>query len=84
MAIVCDPQGNAIHVIDVALRKVTWKLDTGGSPRGVTIARDGRTAYVTIADDPSVAIIDLTDRKLIRRVGVGASPDGVGAGPFAP
>ncbi|HUQ83563.1 MAG TPA: hypothetical protein VM076_20595 [Gemmatimonadaceae bacterium] len=82
-AIVCDPQRNAIHVIDVALRKVIWKLDTG-SPRGVTIAHDGKTAFVTVADDPSVAIIDLAARKLVRKVGVGASPDGVGAGPIAP
>ena len=33
-AIVCDPQGNAIHVIDVAARKQLWKLDGLGSPRG--------------------------------------------------
>ena len=82
-AIICDPQGNAIHVADVASRKVVWKLDALGSPRGVTISPDGRTAFVTLADDPAVGVIDLVERKLVRKIGVGASPDGVGYGPPA-
>jgi len=41
-AIICDPQGNAIHVADVALRKVVWKLDGLGSPRGVPSRLTGR------------------------------------------
>ena len=80
-AIICDPQGNAIHVADVATRKVVWKLDALGSPRGVTIAPDGKTAFVTLADDPAVGVIDLVGKKLVRKIGVGASPDGVGYGP---
>jgi DNA-binding beta-propeller fold protein YncE len=80
-AIVCDPQGGAIHVIDVATRAVSWKLDGLGSPRGVSIAADGRTAFVTLADGPSVGVVDLVSRKLVRSIGVGASPDGLGYGP---
>ena len=68
----------------MATRKVTWKLDALGSPRGVTIAPDGRTAFVTLADDPAVGVIDLVERKLVRKIGVGASPDGVGYGPPGP
>ena len=68
----------------IATRKVVWKLDSLGSPRGVTIAPDGRTAFVTLADDPAVGVIDLVERKLVRKIGVGASPDGVAYGPSAP
>jgi YVTN family beta-propeller protein len=81
VAIICDPQGDRIHVADVASRKVLWTLDGLGSPRGINIAPDGRTAFVTLAADQTVGIIDLTQRKLARKVGVGASPDGVWYGP---
>ena len=60
-----------------------WKLDALGSPRGVTIAPDGKTAFVTLAEDPAVGVIDLVERKLVRKIGVGPSPDGVGFGPPA-
>jgi YVTN family beta-propeller protein len=81
-AIICDPQGDRIHVADVALRKVIWTLGPLGSPRGVTIAPDGRTAFVALAEDPSMGVVDLVERKLTRKVTVGASPDGVGYGPI--
>jgi YVTN family beta-propeller protein len=80
-AIICDPQGDRIHVADVQARKVSWTLDGLGSPRGVNIAPDGKTAFVTLAADETVGIIDLEQRRLVRKVGVGASPDGVWYGP---
>jgi DNA-binding beta-propeller fold protein YncE len=80
-AIICDPQGDQIHIADVAERKVVWSLGSLGSPRGVAIAPDGKTAFVTLAQDPSVAIVDLVARKIVRKVAVGSSPDGVGFGP---
>jgi DNA-binding beta-propeller fold protein YncE len=60
---------------------VIWKLDGLGSPRGVSIAADGKTAFVTLAADPAVGVVDLVERKLVRKIGVGVSPDGVGYGP---
>ena len=80
-AIVCDPDGGAIHAIDVATRAVAWKLDGLASPRGVNIAPDGRIAFVTLADDPSVGMVDMATHKLVRTITVGPSPDGVGYGP---
>jgi YVTN family beta-propeller protein len=81
IAIVCDAEGNSIQVIDIASRKVAWTLDGLGAPRGVNISPDGKTAFVTLAGDQTVAIIDLEQRKLSRKIGVGASPDGVWYGP---
>ena len=80
IAIVCDAQGDMIHVADVASRKVIWTLGSLGSPRGVSIAPDGRTAFVTLAASSSVGVVDLVTHKLTRTIGVGASPDGVGYG----
>lgn len=79
-AIACDPEAGAIHIIDVATR-TAWKLDGLASPRGVIFAGDGAFAFVTLAGGPSVGVVDLTARKVVRTIGVGESPDGVGYGP---
>ena len=81
IAMICDPQANKVHVADVAQHKVIWSLEGLGSPRGVTIAPDGKTAFVTLNSDRTVAVVDLTTRTILRKIGVGASPDGVGFGP---
>ena len=81
IAIICDPQGDALHVADVAERKVIWKLEKIGSPRGVNIAPDGRSAFVTLAADETMGVIDLEARKLTRKIKVEKSPDGVWFGP---
>jgi YVTN family beta-propeller protein len=81
LMIICDPQGDRIHVADVALRKVIWSLGGLGSPRGANIAPDGKTAFVTLAADETMGVIDLEKRVLTRKVRVGTSPDGVWYGP---
>lgn len=50
-------------------------------PRGVRVAGDNRTAFVTLIDDDVVAAIDIVDMRVLMRVPVGAYPDGVGWGP---
>jgi YVTN family beta-propeller protein len=47
----------------------------------VNIAPDGKSAFITLAGDQAVAILDLETRKLTRKIGVGVSPDGVWYGP---
>ena len=80
VAMVCDPKGNRIHVADVRARKVEWTLELP-SPRGVNIAPDGKSAFVTLAGDETMGVVDLEARKLTRAVKVGKSPDGVWFGP---
>jgi hypothetical protein len=41
------------------------------------IASDNRTALVTLNNESAVGVIDLVDRKVLRKFPVGASPDGV-------
>jgi DNA-binding beta-propeller fold protein YncE len=81
LAIICDPEGDKLHIADVRARKVIWTLDAIGSPRGVNIAPDGKTAFVTLAADETMGVVDLEARKLTRRIKVEKSPDGVWFGP---
>ncbi len=69
---ICDPQANKVHVADVAQRKVIWSPEGLGSPRGVTIAPDGKTAFVTLNSDRTVAAVDLTTRTIVRKKSLSA------------
>ena len=74
---ICDPEGGAIHVVDVKTRALLGAVGGLGSPRGVSIAPDSRTAFVTLNASSEVAVVDLETRAVLRRFPVGASPDGV-------
>ena len=80
-AIVCDPEGDMIHVADVAARKIAWTLDGLGSPRGVNISPDGKTAFVTLAGGRDDGHRRSRDAKADAAVKVEKSPDGVWYGP---
>lgn len=77
MAIV-DGMGGRLVVADVASHMVEGTIDLP-EPRGVAIAPDSRTAWVTLAGG-EVAEVDLTTFTELRRFAVQASPDGVAIG----
>lgn len=77
MAIV-DGMGNRLVVADVAAHAVAGTIDLP-EPRGVAIAPDSRTAWVTLAGG-EVAEVDLATFTELRRFAVQASPDGVAIG----
>lgn len=61
---------NAIVGIDVARRKVVAPIDTGGSAHWLTLASDGRRAYVSHKQTPSLAIVDLLKRRVVGQVDI--------------
>jgi DNA-binding beta-propeller fold protein YncE len=77
MAVV-DGQGNQLLIADVASHAYVGSIPLS-SPRGVVIASDNRTAYVTLAEG-ALAVVDIQDLGVQRTVAVQASPDGVGTG----
>jgi YVTN family beta-propeller protein len=46
-------------------------VPVGTSPRGITIARDGKTAYVANTLDDSVTVIDLTHLEAVEQIDLG-------------
>jgi DNA-binding beta-propeller fold protein YncE len=75
---VVDGEGNQLRIADVASHAYVGSIPLS-SPRGVVIAGDNRTAYVTLAEG-SLAVVDIQDLQVERTVSVQASPDGVGTG----
>ncbi|MBC7843343.1 MAG: hypothetical protein H7099_13565 [Gemmatimonadaceae bacterium] len=93
-AIVSDPGGEKIHIVDVPTHTVRHVIDVPAispsegatavpaSPQGVTIARDGRTAFVTLKAVGRVAVVDIETGSIRTTLRVGAGSDGVGYSPL--
>ncbi|MEO8497661.1 MAG: hypothetical protein ABI614_21555, partial [Planctomycetota bacterium] len=52
-----------------------YRIDVGGRPMGVVMAKDDRTAYVANYLNDSVQEVDIESRKLTREITVGSSPE---------
>ncbi len=93
-AVVSDPGDEKIHLVDVATHTVRSVIavppmaaaDGGASvpasPQGVTISRDGATAFVTLKAVGRVAVVDIATATITGTLPVGAGSDGVGYSPL--
>lgn len=77
MAVV-DGTGGKLMIADVATHSYIGSIPLA-DPRGVVIAADNRTAYVTLAAG-QLAVVDIEAMTVLRTIAVQASPDGVGTG----
>ena len=75
---IVDGMGNALLVADVRSKSVVTTIPLA-SPRGVSIADDNRTAWVTLGGG-QVVEVDIEAGTVRRTIDVQASPDGVGVG----
>ena len=75
--LISDLGNNALVIVDAASRKVVKRLNPGRQPEGVLIAPDGAHAYVAVAGDKNVAILDLKTLEVSARIPTGAGPDGM-------
>ena len=77
MVLVSDLGGNELIVLDAASRKEIKRLNLGRQPEGVLIAPDGAHAYVAVAGEKNVAVLDLKTLEVSARIPTGAGPDGM-------
>jgi DNA-binding beta-propeller fold protein YncE len=75
---IVDGMGNQLMVADVASKRIITTIPLT-APRGVSIAEDNRTAWVTLGGG-QVVEVDLAAGTVLRTLSVEASPDGVGVG----
>lgn len=77
LVLISDLGNNALVVVDAASRKVVKRLNPGRQPEGVLISPDGAHAYVAVAGEKNVAILDLKTLEVSARIPTGAGPDGM-------
>jgi YVTN family beta-propeller protein len=59
---------HAINMIDLETMDYAGSIPVGGVPRPYVITRDARTMYVALTDLHGFAIVDIPEKKVVRRV----------------
>src|SRR5215467_12931204 len=77
LVLISDLANNALVVVDAASRKVVKRLSLGRQPEGILIAPGGSHAYLAVAGEKVVAVLDLKTLEVSARIPTGASPDGM-------
>src|SRR5579863_8317460 len=60
--------------IDIAQRRLLWRLGVGGGPRAVLLSVDGRFAYIALAAANDLAIVDTSARQIAGTIPMGHAP----------
>jgi YVTN family beta-propeller protein len=77
LVLISDPAANELVVVDAATRKFLKQINVGKGPGGILIAPQGDRAYVALAGDNAVAVIDLHKLDVVDRIPTGQGPDGL-------
>ncbi len=80
-AVVTVQGDNAVDVIDLEAGTILQRIPVAGSPAGIALSPDRRTAYVTCPDAPGIAVVDLTARKVAQVLALPGGPLGIAANP---
>lgn len=77
LVLISDLEGGELVVLDRAAHKQIKRMKLGRSPEGILIPPDGSRAYVAVAGENNVAVIDLKTLEVTGRISVGSGPDGM-------
>ena len=77
LVLISDPATDELIVVDAATEKIIKQLNAGRGPGGILIAPGGERAYVALAGDNAVAVIDLHKLEIAERIPTGPGPDGM-------
>src|SRR5262249_38634876 len=74
--------GSRITIVDTGNHKLIGEIAPGNWVRPIALTRDESIAYVALSALHGFAVVDLKERKVIRRVELPALPPGTKAPPF--
>jgi YVTN family beta-propeller protein len=75
--LISDLDAGQLVVVDAASRKEVKRLPLGRMPEGILIPPDGATAYVAVAGEGLVAVVDLATLEVTGKIETGKGPDGM-------
>jgi YVTN family beta-propeller protein len=77
LVLVSDIEPSEVVVLDAASRKEIKRIKTGKNPEGILMVPDGSRAYVALAGDDKIAILNLKSLEVTGHISPGAGPDGM-------
>ncbi len=75
LVLITDLDAGELVVLDRPGRKEIKRVKIGKGPEGILTVPDGSRAYVAVAGDNNVAIIDLRTLEITGRISTGSGPD---------
>jgi len=75
--LVSDLDAGELLVLDAHARKEIKRLPLGKQPEGIIIVPDGSRAYVAVAGDNQIALVDLKTLAVAGHIATGNGPDGM-------
>lgn len=80
-AVITAQLANSLDIVDLEAGTVSAKIPVPGSPAGIALSPDRKTAYVTRPDAPGLAVVDLAARKVAALVPLPGGPLGIAVNP---
>jgi YVTN family beta-propeller protein len=77
LVLISDLDAGEVVVLDDAGHKEIKRIKLGRAVEGILIVPDGSRAYVAVAGENNVAIIDLKTLEVAGRISTGTGPDGM-------
>ena len=77
LVLISDLGGSGLVIVDAASRKEIKRLNLGHRPEGILILPDGSRAYVAVAGEKTVAVLNLKSLEVTVRIPTGNDPDGL-------
>jgi YVTN family beta-propeller protein len=77
LVLISDLGANGLVIVDAVSRKEIKRLNLGRQPEGILVLSDGSRAYVALAGEKSVAVLDLKSLEVTARIPTGNDPDGL-------
>ncbi|MET0497277.1 MAG: cytochrome D1 domain-containing protein [Steroidobacteraceae bacterium] len=81
LVLITDLTSGELVIIDAGTRKQRKRLPLGSMPEGILIGPDGLSAFVAVAGEGHVAVIDLKTLSVTRKIAAGKGPDGMAWAP---
>jgi YVTN family beta-propeller protein len=76
-ALVSDLEAGELIVLDAPARRVLKRLPLGKNPEGILIPPAGGVAYVAVNGDNFIAVVDLKNWQVTKKISTGIGPDGM-------
>lgn len=75
--LISDLDAGELVVVDAAARKEMKRIPLGHQVEGILVSPDGAQAYVAVAGDDNIAVVDLKALNVVSRLQTGKGPDGM-------
>ncbi|HEX3394609.1 MAG TPA: hypothetical protein VHS52_08780, partial [Acidimicrobiales bacterium] len=75
-AFATNPARNEVEVLSVATGKLDAPIVVGSSPAGLDLSPDEATLYVADAQSNDISVVDVAQRRQVRRIALPPAPNG--------